>query len=239
MERDFALHLLEKVKEDYDRLAREYSETRLFPWKDILFLKEWVKDRDRILDLGCGNGRLLELFKDMNIKYVGLDISEELLNIARSRYTGPNVSFVLSDALDIPFDEDSFNAVYAIALLHHIPSASFRLKTLNEVRRVLKRDGIFVATVWNLWQKRYIKHILSTPWLKILGRTGLDFKDAFIPWKKRDGSVVQRYCHAFTRGELQKLAEQAGFSIKEVSFTLRDGKKSNIYLVALKRVGSE
>ncbi|MEW6188587.1 MAG: class I SAM-dependent methyltransferase [Actinomycetota bacterium] len=234
MERDFALHLLEKVKEDYRRLAREFSETRLFPWKDILFLKEWVKDGDRVLDLGCGNGRLLELFKDTNIKYVGLDISEELLNIARSRYTGPNLSFVLGDALDLPFDEDSFDTVYAIALLHHIPSTPFRFKVMKEVHRVLKGGGIFVSTVWNLWQKRYIKYILSAAWLKILGRTRLDFKDAFIPWKKKDGSVIQRYCHAFTRRELQKLAEQVGFSIKEVGFTLRDGKKSNIYLVALK-----
>jgi len=235
MKTEFARYLLDKVKQDYTAIAAEFSQTRLSLWPELQPFRKWVKDGDNVLDLGCGNGRLLELFQGVDIRYTGLDSSAQLLTIAASRCPGPKVSFVRGDVLSLPFAENSFDALYAVALLHQIPSSSLRLKVLGEAYRVLKKEGILILTVWNLWQKRYFKYILKTIFLKIFGRTELDFKDAVIPWKMKDGTVIERYYHAFTSRELRKFAQRAGFSILEAGFARRDAKRFNLYLIAKKR----
>jgi len=234
MNTKFARYLMKKVKQDYAAMAAEFSETRSSLWKELSPFQKWVKDGDNVLDLGCGNGRLFELFEGMEIKYTGLDSSEELLAIGASRYLSSKASFIKGDVLSLPFAQNSFDALYAIALLHQIPSSSLRLEALSEAYRVLKKEGILVLTVWNLWQRRYLKYLLKSAFFKTFGRSGLDFKDTFIPWKKRDGSVIERYYHAFTLRELTRLVQRAGFFILESGFALREGKRFNFYLVAKK-----
>ena len=237
MREEYAISLLEKTKRDYEEIAEHFSDTRVKLWKDIIFLADFVKDGDKILDLGCGNGRLFKLFKSKDIDYIGVDLSKKLIEIAREKYKDyPNVKFLVRDALDTGFDENSFDLVYSIALLHQIPSKKYRLQSLNEVNRILKSEGFLILTVWNLWQKKYMRNILKTFFLKIKipGPTKLDFKDTFIPWKKRNGTTINRYYHAFTIKELRKIVKEAGFKIIDFGYTKRNGKKHNIFLIAQK-----
>ncbi|MBU2598221.1 MAG: methyltransferase domain-containing protein [Actinobacteria bacterium] len=237
MKDKYARYLLKKTKRDYEEIAEHFSETRVKLWKDIIFLADFVKDGDKILDLGCGNGRLFELFRDKKIDYIGIDLSKKLIEIARDKYKNyPNVKFLVRDALDTGFDENSFDLVYSIALLHQIPSKKYRLQSLNEVNRILKSEGFLILTVWNLWQKKYIKYVLRTfiLKLKIPFLTKLDFKDTFIPWKKRNGTTINRYFHAFTINELKGLIKKAGFKIIDIGFTKRDKKQPNIFIIAQK-----
>lgn len=237
MKDKYARDLLEKTKRDYEEIAEQFSDTRVKIWKDIMFLADFVKDGYKILDMGCGNGRLFELFKGKDIDYIGVDLSKKLIEIARDRYKDYlNVKFLVRNALDTGFDENSFNLVYSIALLHQIPSKKYRLKFLNESKRILKSNGFLILTVWNLWQKKYIKNVLKTFILKIKipGSTKLDFKDTFIPWKKKNGTKINRYYHAFTIRELKKLIKEAGFKIINMGYTKRNSKKPNIFLIAQK-----
>lgn len=64
-----------------------------------------------------------------------------------------------------------------VAVLHNIPSRDFRLKTLQEARRVLKNNGLLILTVWRLARKEFIFLFLKHLFLKIIGRSKLDFRD--------------------------------------------------------------
>ncbi len=86
MKQEVAEKILKKVKEDYSRIARLFSKTRETLWKEMKEFKKYVKDGDRVLDLGCGNGRLYEIFREMSIDYTGIDNSEEMIKIARERW---------------------------------------------------------------------------------------------------------------------------------------------------------
>jgi SAM-dependent methyltransferase len=88
--------------------------------------------------------------------------------------------------------------------LHHIPSHELRLKFLSEARRVLKKNGIAVFTVWNLWQKKGIKFQIKYFLLKILGLSRLDFRDVLVPYSAKNAKIF-RYYHAFTKKELKDL----------------------------------
>ena len=78
--------IIHKTRQDYNLIAPRFSGTRYDLWEELKPFKRLVKNGQNILDWGCGNGRLLFLFLDKNIKYFGLDQSEELLKIAKGKW---------------------------------------------------------------------------------------------------------------------------------------------------------
>ena len=235
MDKEYAQYLVSKTCFDYNLIAPEFSNKRSFLWKELNYLRQFCSDGDRVLDIGCGNGRLLELFDGLKVDYIGLDNSEKLIAIAREiRDSGGGnrpVKFIVGDGLNLLFDACSFNKVFSIATFHHIPSRNFRLRFLEEAKRVLNPQGLLVLTVWNLWQTAFLKYHLRHLFLKIFRKSRLDFKDIFYPWKDQTGSpLIQRYLHCFTKRELEGLVKEVGFQVKEAGFL--GNNKRNIYLVA-------
>jgi ubiquinone/menaquinone biosynthesis C-methylase UbiE len=137
MKKEYAQYLLNKTKEDYNLISEEFSRTRWFVWEETKFLfSDYVKEGDRVLDIGCGNGRYFELLKIKNASYVGIDNSKNLIEEAKKKY--PEADFKVADALDLPFNDNSFDKVYSIAVLHNVPSKELRAQFLKEAHRVLK-----------------------------------------------------------------------------------------------------
>jgi ubiquinone/menaquinone biosynthesis C-methylase UbiE len=232
MKEEVAKRILNKVKADYSEIACQFHQTRQSFWKDLNFFKKYIQSGDKVLDVGCGNGRLLNLIQNQKVKYVGLDASPQLIKLAQQAF--PEYQFVVGDALDLPFDDNSFDKVFAIALLHQVPSKKLRAKAIQEIQRVLKKDGLCLLTVWNLWQKRYFKYVIKNFFKKIIFLSKLDFKDALIPWKKDGQGKVWRYYHAFTLREFINLARQSNLEIIEAGYTERDKLKPNLFLIAKK-----
>lgn len=96
-----------------------------------------VKDKD-ILEIGCGNGYGGYLLNQLGPKsYIGLDVMEEQIEIARRNY--PQHKFLVQDAADLgQFTDRSMDVVVIFGVLHHIPEWR---KALNEIARVLKPNG--------------------------------------------------------------------------------------------------
>ncbi len=184
MDFHYAEYLLQKTKEDYNKIADDFSNKRSHPSDDIKVLAKYVSSGDKILDLGCGNGRLFELFRDKDIKYFGADISEKLIAIAKEKYFHPlpsspsergrikvgeaTANFQVVDFLRLPFPNGYFDRAYCLSVFHHIPSKEFRLQFLREIKRVLKPNGLLILTVWNFWQGWGILKILKYAFLKII-----------------------------------------------------------------------
>ena len=230
MNKEYAKSLLKKTTEDYNLIAGQFSSTRRFIWEDLKPLAHYTIPGERVLDLGCGNGRLLQIFKNVAVDYFGIDSSEKLIEIAREKY--PEDRFRVADAFNLSFPDNYFDKVYSIAVFHHIPSKELRLQFLKETKRVLKPRGLFIITVWNLNQLRSMRLILKYTILKIFGLSKLDLGDVLVPW----GKTCQRYIHNFTQASLKKIVKKADFTIKEVGILKRpEMKDSNIYLVAKKQ----
>ena len=237
MEKEYAQYLLNKTKEDYNLIAKDFSRTRSFIWEELESLSQYTMPGDKVLDLGCGNGRLLQIFKEKDVEYFGIDNSEKLIKIAREKYPGYN--FQTADASSLPFSDNFFDKIYGIAVLHHIPSEDFRIQLFKEAKRVLKPGGFLILTVWNLWQRKTAwKPLIKATILKILGKSKLDFKDIFYPWKSSDRkTITQRYFHLFTQKELRKLLRKAGFKMRKIGSLekkRRPEKWTNIYIIAEK-----
>jgi len=227
MDKDYAKKILEETRENYNIISQDFSRTRNKFWEEMRFISKYVNDNERVLDLGCGNGRLYELFQDKTIDYCGVDFSENLIEIAKKRY--PQFKFQVADALNLPFPVDYFDKVFSIAVLHHIPSKELRLKFLQEVRRVLKSEGTLVLSVWHFNSFKNIKFFLKFLFLRIFYREKIDSGDTFIPWGKK----LLRYVHNFSEKELTEIVKKAGFKIIDVRTINRlKTEESNILIVA-------
>jgi ubiquinone/menaquinone biosynthesis C-methylase UbiE len=229
MNEKYAQKLLLNVESHYSSISEKFSRTREVPWMEMKFLFDcYINENDRVLDLGCGNGRFYELIRK-KVNYFGLDNSNKLISIAKKKY--PEAVFRKGDVLKIPFPDNSFDKIFSISVLHHIPSQNLREKFIEECERVLKKDGLLIITVWDLWQKTIIrKKIIKNYFLKLIGKSNLDFNDAIVAWH----GISNCYVHCFKLSELKKLVEKNGFKIID-SGTIRIKNKkslSNFYIVA-------
>lgn len=218
MDKNTQKELLTIVKDNYESIAAEFDETRKKGiWPELLNLTKEVKDGDKVLDAGCGNGRLLEAFGDKKIKYLGVDQSENLITLAQKQY--PDFEFAVADILDLgKINELDFDWVYSIAVLHHLPDQELRLNALRQLKNKIKEDGRIVITAWNLWaNKKNKKLIWKYFFLKLIGKNKMDFGDILFHWKNENEDVSKkRYYHAFTKWELTRLVKKVGLKIEKL-----------------------
>ncbi|MFA6528834.1 MAG: class I SAM-dependent methyltransferase, partial [Candidatus Gracilibacteria bacterium] len=152
MKESTAKQLLEKVKSDYTEIAEDFDMTRRCNWQDFSVFDEYLKDGLNVLDIGCGNGRLMDYLKQKaQVDYYGVDNNEKFIEIAKKRAA----SFKVGDFLSLPYPDSGFDLVLSVAAFHHIPSEEFRLKALHEVARIMKPGTYGIFLVWNLWQRKY------------------------------------------------------------------------------------
>ncbi|TCO71822.1 DVU_1556 family methyltransferase [Marinisporobacter balticus] len=101
-----------------------------------------ITDQNEVLDLGCGMGATVRyLYKKHNIKAVGIDPSEKLLKIAKEKCVFAD--FVTGTGDFLPFPDESFHCVFAECTLSLMNDLN---ASINEVHRVLKKNGCFIIT---------------------------------------------------------------------------------------------
>ncbi|MDP1845399.1 MAG: methyltransferase domain-containing protein [Candidatus Moranbacteria bacterium] len=236
MRSETAKKILIELEQGYDLIADKFSGTRAFMWRDLEFMKHEVNPDDKVLDFGCGNGRLAGFLENNYQEFTGVDISQKLIDIAKQRYHSEKTEFIkvspISKRSDcatkkecgqasfaLPFKDDYFDVVFSIAVFHHFPSKKYALKIAKELHRVLKPGGKIVITVWNLWQKQYLKFHQKT------SKSWIDANISFKSGKK----IFNRYHHPFEMGELENIFQEAGFETlktKEGWNLLYIGRKS-------------
>ena len=112
-------------------------------------LEQFLSHESRILDFGCGYGRVLAMLRERGFtNLVGVDHASSLIALARERH--PNIPFEeLPDPLHLPFAENSFDGVLLIAVLTCIPSDENQVAIMNELRRVLRPGGVmYLSDLW-------------------------------------------------------------------------------------------
>lgn len=106
-----------------------------------------LSEGHRVLDVSCGTGTLAAMMAGLvgpGGRVLGVDLSEEMLKVARRKAAGDNVDFIRANAEDIPFEDDSLDRV-TISLAVHEMNREGRLNALSEMHRVLAPGGLAVV----------------------------------------------------------------------------------------------
>lgn len=95
---------------------------------------------DSVLDCGCGTGSVIELLHEKypDKHYTGLDLTPEMIRVAQAKNLS-NTNFVVGDCENIPFPEDTFDAIISSNSFHHYPNPQ---DFFNNAYRVLKRTAV-------------------------------------------------------------------------------------------------
>lgn len=147
----------------YDRLWRGYLRTTIARTLKPLSLA----GDERVLDIGCGTGALLEALAARGPKATleGIDLSPKMLARAQSRL-GDRAQLRVGSADTLSYPDASFDIVVSSSMLHYVPRP--HSPVLVEWARVLRPGGTMVITDWN---RDYLGTRLNTAVLKIMGGT--------------------------------------------------------------------
>ena len=143
---------------DYEKLSKEHfnRQASIYDEKDTIYYSKYGKiscnyvseylkniDYNKLLDIGSGTGYLINMLKDKEMsEFYGLDLSEEMIKIAKSKNI-ENAQFILGSANKLPFDDDAFDIVTCIQSFHHYPYPN---EAMREAYRVLKKGGLYILS---------------------------------------------------------------------------------------------
>ncbi len=98
---------------------------------------------DRLLDFGCGVGRMTRGFSHAFQSCTGLDVSEKMISLAKAHNADrANCTFIASDAAKLPFESGTFDFVFTVLVLQHLPTKKAILEYVAEFIRVVKDGGV-------------------------------------------------------------------------------------------------
>lgn len=134
----------EKLAQNYDKWYKTSYGRYADKLEKELFLKLVdFKKGQSLLDVGCGTGHFSFWFHDLGFKVVGMDISTEMLKVARSKIKSEKIRFIQADACNLPFPDNSFDVVTLITVLEFLSEPQ---KALCEAFRV-SRERIFLGVL--------------------------------------------------------------------------------------------
>ncbi|MCX8169723.1 MAG: methyltransferase domain-containing protein [Candidatus Methanomethyliaceae archaeon] len=196
-----------KIIEVFDSIAEDFDRTRRKIWRSLEDAGPFSENI--ILDLGAGSGRNSRYMAERGARLIiAADVSIGMLRRLIMKLNNRNIiEPIRCDALYLPFKSSIFDKVIFIATIHHIPEKRNRVKVMEEIYRVLKKNGILLITAWARVQLRFLKRLPSMIRMYI---KGYEFGDLFVPWKDK-----MRFYHLFTLRELKSLVKNSGFIIEK------------------------
>lgn len=130
--------LKENQKEYWNKAAANKEFTTPF---QIDLFSEFVQEEDKILDVGCGYGRTLnELYSKGYKNLCGIDFSNKMIERGRKQF--PWLNLKINEDKKIPYEDNNFDSIILFAVLTCIVSDDEQIFLINEIKRVLKPNGI-------------------------------------------------------------------------------------------------
>ncbi|MEI7919821.1 MAG: class I SAM-dependent methyltransferase [bacterium] len=222
----------------YDAQAEKYAQTRNKHRSDadifLNALQTYNKKTIRILEFGCGSGRLLSQLsqlKDIKINYTGIDISKNLLSFAKKQIppksTHIKATFLCDDIVHAitTFPQESFDFVIGIASFQHIPTPKERFFLTKNIYRILDYQGKCIMTnrSFSSWFIGKYKKALCTALRKYIYSLGKYERNNILIPRKNGKTTSQRFYHIYTLRELKKLITMSGFIIENIGYIDNQG----------------
>lgn len=143
----------------------------------VKMLSSVLHENDHVLELGCGTGYFTRELVKLKIHVTAIDISPELIEVAKSEIKSENVLFEVQNAYDMTYGQNQFDAIIGSSVLHHLEIE----KAISEMFRVLKPGGMIAFTEPNMLNPQ-IALQKNIPWLKKKLGDSPD-ETAFFSWK--------------------------------------------------------
>jgi len=247
-----------KVQKQFNRQANEYARTTQA--KDVRAMAGLVRltktnDSSQTLDVACGPGRLTMAFANQAKRATGLDVTDNLLGIGRAeaRKLGiDNIEFTNGSALDLPFEDDTFDTVSCRAAFHHFSEPE---QVLKEMARVLKPQGeILIADILGsedtgtaahhdaleqLCDPSHVRCISKTDFQKLFDVTGLEVTSSRFgtmdyeveQWMIHGGPSESQKDEIKSRFKQSIVSDQTGLDVREEDGAIKFSHQTAVFVL--------
>ena len=197
--------------------------------KETNFIERVLKKKGTILDLCCGTGRHSIILRGKGWNVVGIDISKNLLTIAKRKMKreGIDIPIVRADMRNFPFRNQIFESIICMfTSFGYLPSTFEDIKSLKEIRRTIRKKGKFLLDVAN--RKHLINIFTEREWADygyfyMLEKRCLSQQKSRLTsqWTiiRKDSKIVRSFQHnvrLYTLRKLKKMLNNAGLKLNEV-----------------------
>lgn len=167
---------------NYDQQIKEYNNFV----HDVLFgmLFEYVKPKQKLLDVGIGTGLSSVQFAKLGLSIYGIDASKEMLDMCKAKSFAKQLKLYDITRDKIPFGDKFFHHATAIGVLNFFPSLE---SVFNDIKRVLKKNGVFAFTIlpnldFNSTNKKKTPHFTKhpTPWGVAIYKHSADYLSSLL-----------------------------------------------------------
>lgn len=173
----------------FNEIAEKYDQTiaLINSLDDWVYVKNLSLSRQKVLDIGCGSGHLLEVLSKYFDECYGIDNAEKMIELAEKN--NPDFKLICGNAEKLPYEDEYFDYVVTHTTFHHLNKE----KATGEAKRVLKKGGklviVDVVLKKNKFRKKlekfYYRYFLS--WLRMALRDGI--KKTVEAWKYSEGPI--------------------------------------------------
>lgn len=214
------MNLVENQKEYWNSVADEKKFTTPF---HIDVFSKYVSKSSKILDVGCGYGRVLnELYNNSYNNLYGIDFSEKM--IERGKVLFPYLNLCVQKSASLDFEDNSFDGVILFAVLTCIIKDSEQEALINEIRRVLKPDGVLYINDFLLnHDERNIQR-----YEKFKEKYGI-----YGVFELPEGALVRHHELNYIKGLTSNYEKLV---LDELTFTTMNGNKSNGFMYIGKNI---
>lgn len=182
---------IDNVKNVYDIIAPEFNQTRGYYWQPISVFINELPNNSLIYDIGCGNGRNMTY---TNHTFIGIDNCQKFVDICKNK----GLDAICNNMTDIQLQSDSADFIICVASFHHLANKENRIKSLLEMKRLIKPGGKILITIWSKIQPKKT-------------RVNFDnYGDNIVYWKNKH----PRYYYIFAIDEITELFNEVGLHIE-------------------------
>ena len=214
-----AQRLLAINRSFYRRHAADFTRTRRQAWPGWERLLPLLRGRERLLDVGCGNGRFGRFWARANtgvpLHYHAIDASLPLLRETEQTMSAfPHVQTRLEwrDIFPDPPRHGRYPLIALLGVLHHIPARARRAALLRALGERLSADGVLIVTFWRFGADPRLRG-RTLPWPPAFAEQ-VEANDFLLPWGDVAAGAV-RYCHHFDEAEERELVAASGLTLAQ------------------------
>ena len=194
--------------QSYDNFSHTFSASRkAMKWPEMDYFMDFIKSKiwdNRnllVLDIWCGNWRLLNYLKPNNLDkfYLWIDESTWMIDEAKKEY--PSHNFKVLDMTNLDKLDKKYDFIFFIASFHHLKNQEERQEVLQKTFKLLNKWWFIFMTNWNLLSENNLKKYQE------IQKWSQDFNIKI--WE------FSRFYHGFKLDELENLFKQTGFEVIE------------------------
>jgi len=170
----------------YNKISEHFNLTRYRVWPSTANFLNSLDINSNNVEIGCGNGRNIFYRRELNI--LGVDFCENFVKMVNKN----GGKAILGRMENLQFEENSFDNLLCIAVFHHLDNDNDRLKTLNNFKKIVKKNGKLLISLWAMEQEE------TSP-------VKFNKKEEMVPWTDRfSNQVYYRYYRIFEENDFEE-----------------------------------